>query len=198
LTIQVVKLYMLQCSVGKRTDIAALKIAVDMVKEKLINERDAVLRVEPDQLNQLLRPIFDLHEKQLAFKQGRFLCKGLNAGPGAATGKIYFNASDVVDAKERGEDVILVRIETSPEDIKGMDAAVGILTARGGMTSHAALVARQMGKVCVAGCATLQIDYAKREIQVDGKIVKEGDYISIDGTSGEVLLGQVQTRPSEV
>jgi len=201
-TIQEGKLYMLQCRVGKRTGIAAVKIAVDMVKEKLINEREAVLRVEPDQLNQLLRPIFDLHEKQLAFKQGRFLCKGLNAGPGAATGKIYFNASDVVEAKERGEDVILVRIETSPEDIKGMDAAVGILTARGGMTSHAALVARQMGKVCVAGCTPLDIDYSSHEMKVETstgiKKLNEGDWISIDGTTGEVIEGKIHTKESEI
>jgi pyruvate,orthophosphate dikinase len=197
-TIQQGKLYMLQCRVGKRTAFAAIRIAVDMVKEKLISEKEALLRIEPDQLNQFLRPIFDPLEKRKAIEAGRLLAKGLNAGPGAACGRVVFNAPDAEEWKGRGERIILTRIETSPEDIKGMDAAEGILTGRGGMTSHAALVARQMGKVCVAGCSTLQIDYAKREIQVDGKIVKEGDYISIDGTSGEVLLGQVQTRPSEV
>ena len=197
-TIQRGKLYMLQCRVGKRTAFAAIRIAVDMVKEKLISEKEALLRIEPDQLNQFLRPIFDPLEKRKAIEAGRLLAKGLNAGPGAACGRVVFNAPDAEEWKGRGERIILTRIETSPEDIKGMDAAEGILTGRGGMTSHAALVARQMGKVCVAGCSTLQIDYAKREIQVDGKIVKEGDYISIDGTSGEVLLGQVQTRPSEV
>ncbi|PYV45592.1 MAG: pyruvate, phosphate dikinase [Acidobacteria bacterium] len=197
-TIQQGKLYMLQCRVGKRTAFAAIKIAVDMVKEKLISEKEALLRIEPDQLNQLLRPIFDPSEKRKAIDAGRLLAKGLNAGPGAACGRVVFNAPDAEEWKRRGEKIILTRIETSPEDIKGMNAAEGILTGRGGMTSHAALVARQMGKVCVAGCSALQIDYLKREIQADGKIVREGDYISIDGTTGEVLLGQVQTRPSEV
>ncbi|MCC7159051.1 MAG: pyruvate, phosphate dikinase, partial [Ignavibacteria bacterium] len=165
-TIQDGKLYILQCRVGKRTGGAAVRIAVDMVKQKLISEKEALLRIEPDQLNQLLRPIFDNAEKDAAIKQGRLIAKGLNAGPGAATGKIYFNASDAEDAAHRGEKVILVRVETSPEDIKGMNAAEGILTARGGMTSHAALVARQMGKVCVAGCGSLDIDYAAREMKV--------------------------------
>ena len=137
-----------------------------MVAEKLITEKEALLRIEPDQLNQLLRPIFDNAEKDDAVKQGRLIAKGLNAGPGAATGKIYFNAADAEAAAARGEQVILVRVETSPEDIKGMNASEGILTASGGMTSHAALVARQMGKVCVAGCGELEMDYAARELQV--------------------------------
>ena len=152
-TIQQGTLYMLQCRVGKRTAFAAIRIAVDMVGEKLITDKEALERIEPDQLNQLLRPIFDLKEKDAAVKGGRLLAKGLNAGPGAATGRIVFNAPDAEEWKSRGELVILTRIETSPEDIKGMNAAEGILTARGGMTSHAALVARQMGKVCVAGCS---------------------------------------------
>jgi pyruvate,orthophosphate dikinase len=197
-TIQQGKLYMLQCRVGKRTAFAAIKIAVDMVGERLISEKEALLRIEPDQLNQLLRPIFDPVEKRKAIDAGHLLAKGLNAGPGAACGRVVFNAPDAEEWKRRGERVILTRIETSPEDIKGMDASEGILTGRGGMTSHAALVARQMGKVCVAGCSALGIDYVKREIRVNAKVVKEGDYISIDGTTGEVIAGQVQTRPSEV
>ena len=197
-TIQQGKLYMLQCRVGKRTAFAAINIAVDMVDEKLISEKEAILRIEPDQLNQLLRPIFDPKEKKKAVDEGRLLAKGLNAGPGAACGRVVFNAPDAEEWKARGERVILTRIETSPEDIKGMDAAEGIVTGRGGATSHAALVARQMGKVCVAGCSALNIDYGKREMRVGDRVVKEGDYISIDGSTGEVIVGEVRTRPSEV
>ncbi len=197
-TIQQGKLYMLQCRVGKRTAFAAIKIAVDMVGEKLISEKEALTRIEPDQLNQLLRPIFDPAEKAAAIKAGRLMTKGLNAGPGAASGRVVFNSVDAEAWAGRGEKVILTRIETSPEDIKGMNAAEGILTARGGMTSHAALVARQMGRVCVAGCGELSIDYAKREMVVNGRAVREGDWISIDGTTGQVLEGRVQTKPSEV
>jgi pyruvate,orthophosphate dikinase len=199
-TIQEEKLYMLQCRVGKRTGYAAVKIAVDMVKEKLITEKDAVLRVEPEQLNQLLRPIFRTSDKQDAIKQGRLLAKGLNAGPGAASGKVYFNSYDAVNAHARGEKIILVRIETSPEDIRGMNASEGILTSRGGMTSHAALVARQMGKVCVAGCGSLEIDYLLKTIKVEGKshVVHEGEYLSIDGSTGEVLTGELTAHPSEI
>jgi len=197
-TIQQGKLYMLQCRVGKRTAFAAIKIAVDMVAKKLIGEKEALARIEPDQLNQLLRPIFDPAEKDAAIKGGRLLVKGLNAGPGAATGRIVFNSVDAEAWAKRGEKVILTRIETSPEDIKGMNAAEGILTARGGMTSHAALVARQMGKVCVAGCGDLAIDYARRAMTVKGKILKEGDWISIDGTTGQVIKGKINTKPSEV
>ncbi len=197
-TIQQGKLYMLQCRVGKRTAFAAIKIAVDMVDEKLISEKEALLRIEPDQLNQLLRPIFDARGKKKAIDEGRLLAKGLNAGPGAACGRVVFNAPDAEEWKKRGERVILTRIETSPEDIKGMDAAEGIVTGRGGATSHAALVARQMGKVCVAGCSALNIDYSKREMRVGNRVVREGDYISIDGSTGEVLVGEVNTRASEV
>ncbi len=197
-TIQQGKLYMLQCRVGKRTAFAAIQIAVDMVGEKLIDEAEALRRIEPDQLNQLLRPIFDPAEKAAAIKSGRLMAKGLNAGPGAATGRLVFNAVDAEAWGKRGEKVILTRIETSPEDIKGMDAAEGILTARGGMTSHAALVARQMGRVCVAGCGELDIDYAKHILTVKGRTLKEGDWISIDGSTGEVLEGKVATKPSEV
>ncbi|TAK62431.1 MAG: pyruvate, phosphate dikinase, partial [Bacteroidetes bacterium] len=197
-TIQQGKLYMLQCRVGKRTAFAAIKIAVDMVGEGLISEKEALNRIEPDQLNQLLRPIFDLKEKASAIQSGRLLTKGLNAGPGAATGRVVFNAPDAEEWKKQGEKVILTRIETSPEDIKGMDASEGILTARGGMTSHAALVARQMGKVCVAGCSALNIDYSTHTMVVNGKTIKEGDWISIDGTTGEVIEGKLPTKPSEV
>ena len=197
-TIQDGTLYMLQCRVGKRTAFAAIKIAVDMVGERLISDKEALQRIEPDQLNQLLRPVFDLKEKDVAVKSGRLLAKGLNAGPGAATGRVVFNAPDAEAWRKRGEQVILTRIETSPEDIKGMDAAEGILTARGGMTSHAALVARQMGKVCVAGCSTLEIDYGTHTMRVKGKLIREGDWISLDGTTGEVIEGKVPTKPSEV
>jgi len=197
-TIERGRLYMLQCRTAKRTAFAAIRIAVDMVDENLISEKEGLLRIEPDQLNQLLRPVFDQAEKDAAVKGGRLLTRGLNAGPGAATGRIVFNSADAEDWAKRREKVILTRIETSPEDIKGMSAAEGILTARGGMTSHAALVARQMGKVCVAGCGELTIDYAKRTMAANGKVLKEGDWISIDGTTGQVIEGQVHTRPSEV
>jgi pyruvate,orthophosphate dikinase len=199
-TIEQGRLYMLQCRVGKRTAFAAIRIAVDMVRERLIGTEDALRRVEPEQLNQLLRPIFDLAETKKAFQDKRMVARGLNAGPGAATGRVAFNAEDAIERAARGEPVILVRIETSPEDIGGMNAAQGILTARGGMTSHAALVARQMGKVCVAGCEALLLDYRAREMRITGRpeVVKEGDFISIDGTSGEVYLGKIATTPSEV
>lgn len=199
-TIQQGKLWMLQCRVGKRTGFAAIKIAVDMVRQKLISKEDALMRIDPNQLNQLLRPIFDIKEKQSAIDSGKLLAKGLNAGPGAASGKVAFTAHDAEVMAAKGDKVILVRIETSPEDIKGMNASDGILTARGGMTSHAALVARQMGKVCVAGCGTLNINYKAGEMKVDGTnhLIKEGDYISIDGTTGEVIKGELTTKPSEV
>ncbi len=199
-TIESNKLFMLQCRVGKRTGIAAIRIAVDMFNEGLISEKEAILRIEPEQLNQLLRPVFDLKEKKRAIEEGRLLATGLNAGPGAATGKIYFNAADAEEAFNKGEEVILVRIETSPEDIKGMSVSEGILTERGGMTSHAALVARQMGKVCVAGCGALCIDYQKGEMRVNGSdiVLREGDYLSIDGSTGEVIAGKVSTKNSEI
>ncbi len=199
-TIQQGKLWMLQCRVGKRTGFAAVKMAVDMVKERLIEKEEAINRIEPNQLNQLLRPIFDLDQKRKAIDEGKLLAKGLNAGPGAASGKIALSAQDAEEMAAKGEKVILVRIETSPEDIKGMNAAEGILTARGGMTSHAALVARQMGKVCVAGCGTLKINYRERSVGVEGKdiLLHEGDYLSIDGTTGEVISGKIETKPSEV
>jgi pyruvate,orthophosphate dikinase len=197
-TVENGKLWMLQTRSGKRTGFAAVRIAVDMVKERIIDKKEALLRIEPDQLNQLLRPVFDQTGKELAERQGHLLGKGLPAGPGAATGRIVFHAQDAVEWKKRGERVVLCRIETSPDDIRGMDAAQGILTARGGMTSHAALVARQMGKVCVAGCEVLQIDYAAHSLRVDHAELKEGDWISIDGTTGEVFKGEIRTLPSEI
>ncbi len=197
-TIQQGKLWLLQTRVGKRTGLAALRIAVDMVHEGFITKEEALLRVEPDQLNQVLRPVFDPRQKKRAVDEGNLIAHGLNAGPGAATGKVVFSAPDAEEWAVRGEEVLLVRIETSPEDIRGMNAAQGILTARGGMTSHAALVARQMGKVCVVGCGVLDINYKRQEMKVNGHIIKQGDYLSIDGTSGDVLLGRIPTRPSEI
>ena len=197
-TIQRGKLWMLQTRTGKRTSFAEFKIAVDAVKEGLIDKEEALMRVSPDGLNQILRPIFDPKEIQKALKEGRLVAKGLNAGPGAATGKVVYNAEDAESWAARGEQVILVRAETSPEDIRGMNAAQGILTSRGGMTSHAALVARQMGKVCVAGCGELDISYRTKTIKIKGTTIKEGDYISINGSTGEVFAGEVKTIPSEV
>ncbi len=197
-TVEKGKLYMLQTRNGKRTGLAAIRIAVDMVEEGLIDSSEALRRVEPDQLNQLLRPIFNAASKRSALSAGKLLAKGLPAGPGAATGKAAFNAIDAEEWAAKGEQVMLVRIETSPEDIRGMNAAQGILTARGGMTSHAALVARQMGKVCVVGCEALDIDYKARTITVGGTVVKEGEWLSIDGFTGEVIVGKLETRPSEV
>jgi pyruvate,orthophosphate dikinase len=197
-TIEDNKVYMLQTRNGKRTGVAAVRIAVEMVDEKLIDRKTAVVRVPADSLTQVLAPIFDRNDRDAAVKAGRLLCKGLAAGPGAASGKVVFNAEDAVERAHRGEKVLLARTETSPEDLRGMIAAEGILTARGGVSSHAALVARQMGKVCVAGAADIVIDYRARVMQVKGRTIKEGDYISIDGTLGEVYEGQVKTAPSEV
>jgi pyruvate,orthophosphate dikinase len=197
-TIQRKKLWMLQTRNGKRTSFAEFKIAVDMVKEGLIDKEEALMRVSPDGLNQILRPVFDPEEVKRALKEDRMVVKGLNAGPGAATGKVVYNAEDAEGWAARGEKVILIRIETSPEDIRGMNAAEGILTSRGGMTSHAALVARQMGKVCVAGCGELDISYKTKTIKIKGRTINEGDYISINGSTGEVFVGQVKTIPSEV
>ncbi|NBX35174.1 pyruvate, phosphate dikinase, partial [bacterium] len=193
-TIQEGKLYMLQTRNGKRTAAAALKFAADMVKSKLIDWETAIMRNPADQLEQLLAPIFDLAE----VKKAKAIATGLPAGPGAATGKIYFNADRAVVAAEKGEKVLLVRVETSPEDLRGMIAAEGILTARGGVSSHAALVARQMGKVCVCGAAAVAIDYDKKTTTIAGHTFKEGDYLSIDGTAGTVYAGQIKTAPSEI
>ena len=204
-TVQKGKLWMLQTRNGKRTGFAAVKFAVDMVDEGLIEWKEAIgkNRIPPDDLNQLLQPIFDLDAKKSSVKDGHLLAKGINAGPGAATGRIKFFAEDAekyVQTHGRKEDhrVILVRRETSPEDIRGMQAADGILTAFGGASSHAALVSRQMGKVCIVGCSSLQIDYEKMTLKVGDKVLHDGDWISIDGFTGEVLAGKVATKPSEV
>ena len=193
-TVQEGKLFMLQTRNGKRTAAAALKFAADMVKEKLIDAETAVLRNPADQLDQLLAPIFDLAE----VKKAAIIATGLPAGPGAASGKIYLNAERAVEAEKRGEKVLLVRVETSPEDLRGMIAAEGILTARGGVSSHAALVARQMGKVCVCGAAAVHVDYDKQIVNIGSQSFKEGDYLSIDGTAGTVYAGEVKTAPSEI
>lgn len=200
-TIQKGKLWMLQTRNGKRTGFAAVRFAVDMVEEGLISKEEAMGagRIPPDDLNQLLQPIFDPEAKRKAIAEGRLLSKGINAGPGAATGKIKFFADDAeAYVQKHGKGVVLVRRETSPEDIRGMQAADGILTAFGGASSHAALVSRQMGKVCVVGCQDLHIDYEKRTVSVRDKTLKEDDYISIDGFTGEVMEGQLATKPSEV
>jgi pyruvate,orthophosphate dikinase len=193
-TVQEGKLFMLQTRNGKRTAAAALKFSIDMHKEKLIDAETAVLRNPADQLDQLLAPIFDLTE----VKKAQAIATGLPAGPGAASGKIYMNAERAVQASEKGEKVLLVRLETSPEDLRGMIAAEGILTARGGVSSHAALVARQMGKVCICGASALEIDYDKRTVSVNGQTFNEGDFLSIDGTAGTVYAGQLKAAPSEI
>ncbi|MBA2269173.1 MAG: pyruvate, phosphate dikinase [Chthoniobacterales bacterium] len=193
-TIQDRKLFMLQTRNGKRTAAAALKFSMDMFKEKLIDWKTAVMRNPADQLDQLLAPIFDVAE----VKNATAIATGLPAGPGAASGKIYLNADRAAAAAEKGEKVLLVRNETSPEDLRGMIAAEGILTARGGVSSHAALVARQMGKVCICGASALQIDYAKKTVRAGKQTFKEGDYLSIDGTAGTVYAGQIATAPSEI
>ncbi|MEF8798277.1 MAG: pyruvate, phosphate dikinase, partial [Candidatus Bipolaricaulota bacterium] len=186
-TIENSDLYMLQTRTGKRTAKAAVKIAVDMAQEGLIDKETAIGRIDPETLDQLLHPSFSEEaEKEV-------LANGINASPGAAVGKVVFTAGEAVEKRDNGEKVILVRTETSPEDIDGLEAAEGVLTSRGGMTSHAAVVARGMGKPAVAGCGALEIDYEAKEFQVDGSTVKEGDYISIDGTTGDVMLGQVPT-----
>ncbi|HEV3203156.1 MAG TPA: pyruvate, phosphate dikinase [Gemmataceae bacterium] len=205
-TVQKKKLWMLQTRNGKRTGFAAVRIAVAMVQEGLITKEEALSggRIPPDDLNQLLQPLFDPQAKRKAIDEGRLLAKGINAGPGAATGRIKFHAEDA-DAwvRKHGKGnpegrVILCRRETSPEDIRGMQAADGILTAFGGASSHAALVSRQMGKVCVVGCSALNIDYATGTLTVGTKVLKDGDWISIDGFTGDVIAGQVASRPSEV
>jgi pyruvate,orthophosphate dikinase len=187
-TVQEGRLWMLQTRTGKRTAAAALKIAVDMVKERLITKKEAIASLDPAQLDQLLHPTFDPKA------QRQVISKGLPASPGAASGKVVFSAAEAETQAAKGEDTILVRLETSPEDIGGMNAAKGILTARGGMTSHAAVVARGMGKCCVAGCGELAIDYKKNQFTARGKVVKAGDWISLDGSSGEVMLGRVGTQ----
>ena len=194
-TIERGKLYMLQTRNGKRTAAAALKIAVDLVNEGKLTKEEALLKVEPKQLDALLHPQFDAK----ALKAAKPIAKGLAASPGAACGKIYFTADDAVKASEAGEKVVLVRLETSPEDIEGMYAAQGILTARGGMTSHAAVVARGMGTCCVSGCGDIQISEKNKTMSLeDGSVYKEGDYISIDGSTGNVYGEAIATRPAEL
>ncbi|MFO1476396.1 MAG: pyruvate, phosphate dikinase [Verrucomicrobiota bacterium] len=193
-TIQDGKVFMLQTRNGKRTAFAALKFSMDMCKEKLIDWKTAIKRNPADQLDQLLAPIFDAK----AEKAAKVIAKGLPAGPGAASGKMYLNADRADAAAAKGEKVLLVRNETTPEDLRGMIASEGILTAKGGVSSHAALVARQMGKVCVCGAGALQIDYATKTLTVDGKTYKEGDFLSINGTLGNVYAGQLPTAASEI
>jgi pyruvate,orthophosphate dikinase len=193
-TIQDGKLFMLQTRNGKRTGLAAVRFAIEMEKEKLIDWKTAIRRVPADQLDQVLAPVFE----RKAMKAARCIAKGLPAGPGAASGKMYLNADRADAAAAKGEKVLLVRNETSPEDLRGMIASEGILTAKGGVSSHAALVARQMGKVCVCGAAALQIDYTARTMTVDGVTYKEGDFLSINGTAGDVYAGQLPTAASEI
>ena len=188
-TIERGKLYMLQTRSGKRTAAAALKIAVDMVNEGLITKEEAVLRVDPRQLDTLLHPTFE----PKALKAAKPIAKGLPASPGAATGQIYFTAEDAAEAAKNGQKVILVRAETSPEDIEGMYAAQGILTSRGGMTSHAAVVARGIGTCCVAGCEQIRIDEEGKYFVVEDKVLREGDFISLDGSTGNVY-GEAPTQ----
>ena len=197
-TIENGRLWMLQTRTGKRHPFAAARMAVDMQAEGLITEKEAVLRPEADGIAAFLSPIFDQEAKAAAVREGRVLAKGLPAGPGGASGRVVFNAVDAEAWAKKGEKVLLVRKFTSPEDIRGMNAAQGILTAMGGMTSHAALVARQMGKVCIVGCGALDIDYDTSEMRVGDAVVKEGDWLSIDGFTAEVILGQLPTRASEV
>ena len=193
-TIENGKLYMLQTRNGKRTAAAALKIAVDLVDEGAITEKEAVLRVEPKQLDSLLHPQFDAD----ALKKAAPIGKGLAASPGAACGKVVFTAEDAKEWTDRGEPVILVRLETSPEDIEGMHAAKGILTVRGGMTSHAAVVARGMGTCCVSGCGEIVVDYARKQFELGGKVYPEGQYISLDGSTGNIYGEAIPTVPADV
>ncbi len=193
-TIEDGTLYMLQTRGGKRTAAAAVQIAVDMAKEKLITEKEAVLRVDPKSLDQLLHPTFDPKSE----KEAKQIAKGLPASPGAATGQVYFSADEAEKQVAKGKTVILVRIETSPEDIGGMDVAKGILTSRGGMTSHAAVVARGMGTCCVAGCEEVVINYKTKSFKAGGKTVKEGDWISLNGSLGAVYVGQIKTTEASL
>ncbi len=193
-TVEDNRLYILQTRNGKRTGLAAVRIAVEMVEERLISKEDAIRRIPADSLAHLLAPIFD----RKAVAAARKIASGLPAGPGAASGHVVLSAEEAVRRAERGDKVLLARIETSPEDLRGMIAAEGILTSRGGVSSHAALVARQMGKVCVCGASDVQIDYQKRTLTASGVTLKEGDFISIDGTAGEIFAGELATAPSEI
>jgi pyruvate,orthophosphate dikinase len=193
-TIQDGRLWILQTRNGKRTGFAMVKIAVDMLRQGMINEKEALMRVEPNKLDELLHPVFDLE----ALKAAKAIAKGLPASPGAATGRIVFFADEAEEWVAKGEKVILVRIETSPEDLAGMDAAEGILTARGGMTSHAAVVARGMGKCCVSGAGSISINYKNRTMSVEGKAYKEGDWLSLNGSTGVVYEGKIKTIDPEL
>lgn len=193
-TIQEGKLWLLQTRSGKRTGAAMVRIAMEMLKQGMINKNEALLRVEPNKLDELLHPVF----AKEALAKAKALAKGLPASPGAATGQIVFSADEAEDWAATGKKVVLVRIETSPEDLKGMNVAEGILTARGGMTSHAAVVARGMGKCCVSGAGTIKIDYKARTLEMEGKVFKEGDFISLNGSTGEVFEGRIETRNPEM
>jgi len=193
-TVQEGKLWFLQTRNGKRTGTAMVKIAMDLLHEGMIDEKTAIKRCEPNKLDELLHPVFDKE----ALKQAHVLTRGLPASPGAACGQIVFFADDAAKWSDEGHKVIMVRIETSPEDLAGMSAAEGILTARGGMTSHAAVVARGMGKCCVSGAGAIMIDYKARTVEIDGVVLHEGDYLSINGSTGEVYQGEVKTKPAEV
>jgi pyruvate,orthophosphate dikinase len=193
-TVQEGKLWFLQTRNGKRTGTAMVKIAMDMLHQGLIDEKTALLRCEPNKLDELLHPVFD----PAALKKSRVLTTGLPASPGAACGQIVFNADDAQDWHKNGAKVVMVRIETSPEDLAGMAAAEGILTCRGGMTSHAAVVARGMGKCCVSGAGALKVDYQTKQVDIDGILLHEGDYISLNGSTGQVFAGQIETRVPEI
>ena len=193
-TVQEGKLWFLQTRNGKRTGTAMVKIAMDLLREGEIDEKTALLRCEPNKLEELLHPVFDKE----AQKKARVLTRGLPASPGAACGQIVFFADDAEEWHANGHQVVMVRIETSPEDLAGMSAAEGILTARGGMTSHAAVVARGMGKCCVSGAGAINVDYKARTVEIDGVVLKEGDYLSLNGSTGEVYYGEVKTKPAEV
>ncbi|MCK4855641.1 MAG: pyruvate, phosphate dikinase, partial [Bacteroidales bacterium] len=193
-TIQENKLWLLQTRNGKRTGASMVSIAMDLLDEGMIDEKTALLRVEPNKLDELLHPVFDGD----AINKARVLAKGLPASPGAATGQIVFFADEAEEWVEAGKQVVLVRVETSPEDLRGMNVAKGILTARGGMTSHAAVVARGMGKCCVSGAGSLKIDYKARTMTVDGQAFKEGDWISLNGSTGEVYEGQIATKDPDM
>lgn len=193
-TVQEGKLWFLQTRNGKRTGAAMVKIAMDLFRQGMIDEKTALMRVEPNKLDELLHPVFD----KSALKQAKVLTRGLPASPGAATGQIVFFADDAAEWHAAGKRVVMVRIETSPEDLAGMAVAEGILTARGGMTSHAAVVARGMGKCCVSGAGALNIDYKARTVEVDGVLLKEGDFISLNGSTGEVYQGKVETKAAEL
>ncbi|WP_456436053.1 pyruvate, phosphate dikinase [Thermovibrio ammonificans] len=197
-TIENGRLWMLQTRTGKRTAKAAVKIAVDMVKEGLISKEEAILRVDPSLIDQLLHPMLDEEDRKRAKAEGRLIAKGLPAAPGAVSGKVVFTADEAVELAEKGEKVILVRHETSPEDIHGMHAAEGILTARGGMTSHAAVVARGMGKTCIVGAESIHVDYDREEFRVGDVVVKKGEVITIDGSTGEVFHGELKTIPAQI